>query len=126
MPEIDTSHDDNLVLLETADESAVSPESQRRDNSNNHPVKMMVFSAVFYAVCSGSMNFINKYLMTVLDFPFPSVMIFLQLIVLSSSLKALSVCGAISLAPYSLLNAQKLALQSLLYSLNTGMGECWC
>jgi len=81
----------------------------------------MIFSAVFYGVCSGSMNFINKYLMTILSFPFPSVMIFFQLIFLVIILKLLKTLGFIHLATYDLKTAKSLIFQSILYSANTAL-----
>jgi len=88
---------------------------------NVPPLQLMIFSAVFYGFCSGSMNFINKYVMTSLDYPFPSVMMLLQLVMLACGLRFLKIMGYINLNSYDYKNAKTVALQSVLYSANTAI-----
>ena len=90
---------------------------------NVPPLQLMIFSAVFYGFCSGSMNFINKYVMTSLDYPFPSVMMLLQLVMLACGLRFLKIMGYINLNSYDYKNAKTVALQSVLYSANTAIGK---
>ena len=92
-------------------------------STSSHSVKVMLFAAVFYGICSGSMNFINKFLMTSYSFPHPGVMVLGQLIFLSSILKCLEGLGKIKLVTYSRQTAKSCFLLSFLYSANTVMGK---
>ena len=90
---------------------------------NDPSLQLMIFSGTFYGFCSGSMNFINKYVMTSLSYPYPSVMMLLQLIVLACGLRFLKMMGFIDLSNYDYKNAKTIASQSVLYSANTAMGN---
>jgi len=83
--------------------------------------RWMFTTAAFYGVCSGSMNFINKFLMTSYSFPHPGVMVLGQLVFLALTLKALEALGKVKLTTYTAQTAKSCFLLSFLYSANTVM-----
>ena len=83
-----------------------------------------VTAAVLYGVVSASMVFANKAVFASLHFPFPLVVLLLQMCVTAACLPLLTVwtAGTIELPRLSFGLARRFALPSALYCANVGMG----
>lgn len=85
-----------------------------------------LFASVLYGFCSGSMNFLNKAVLSVWQFHHPSMIILCQIIMLSTGLYILKACNKVTLVDYTLDRAKKLWKLSLVYCLNAVVGKCLC
>ena len=86
-------------------------------------VKLMVFSAFFYGVCSAMMNIVNKLLLNTWKFNFPEVILASQLLFTIGGLKLLKFFNKIKLLSYNRKSAKSCALLSVFFSSNTCLGE---
>uniref|UniRef100_H2ZQ07 Sugar phosphate transporter domain-containing protein n=1 Tax=Ciona savignyi TaxID=51511 RepID=H2ZQ07_CIOSA len=85
-------------------------------------VLLMLSSAVLYGVCSCSMNFLNKFLLSSWAFNHPASMVLGQiLVIMVLALKLLKLIGKINLVNYDIVTATSCGLLSVLFSANTIM-----
>ncbi|CAK8696289.1 unnamed protein product [Clavelina lepadiformis] len=87
--------------------------------SKNPTTSFMLFSIFFYGICSCSMNFINKFVLTSWSFNQPAILLLGQLPLLSLVLRVLKASGKIELVTYDLKTAKSCALLSVLYCANS-------
>ena len=82
--------------------------------------------ALFYGVCSGSMNFTNKWVLNTWGFNYPNFMEFCQLALFSFVITALRKTGKITdnvCLAYTRERGRQLALLSFLYLTNVILGN---
>lgn len=79
-------------------------------------------AAVFYGVCSVSMAFINKALMTTYDFDYPVFIMVVQMMFTIFILELLSCFKWIQLPKYTLTRGRTFALPAFFYALNSVLG----
>ncbi|CAK8696291.1 unnamed protein product [Clavelina lepadiformis] len=91
----------------------------QNEDVSHKSLQMMAFSAGFYGICSGSMNFINKLLLNTWEFSHPGFILVMQLLTLVAGLKLLNALGKITLISYTTASARSCFLLSLFYSANT-------
>lgn len=84
-------------------------------------------TALFYGICSGSMNFINKWVLNSWEFHYPNFMVFCQLALFVSLITFLRKIGKINdnlVLAYTLERGKKLSLLSLFYVSNVILALC--
>lgn len=79
-------------------------------------------AAVFYGICSVSMAFINKALMTSFNFDFPVFIMVFQMIFTIFILEILSLLQVIDMPPYTLKRGKSFALPAFFYAVNALFG----
>lgn len=84
-------------------------------------LKWTLFSTIFYGFCSGSMNFLNKFILSVWSFHEPGTIMFAQMIFLSAGLHMLKSMGKITLVDYSNEKARIFLPLTIIYSINSIM-----
>ena len=77
------------------------------------------FAAVLYGACSVSIAFVNKYLMTTLEFDYPVFIMIIQMLFTIIALEILSIIGVIDMPKYTLDRGKMFALPALFYGLNS-------
>jgi len=82
-------------------------------------VQRQLFTAVFYGFCSGSMNFLNKNVLSSWDFHYPRVLLLFQMIFLAIGIDILKLCGALRAHNYTFALGKTCAWVSLYFALNT-------
>ena len=104
-----------------------SPQSSETDiEAQKHPVLDRIgsnlascFAAVLYGTCSVSIAFINKFLMTTLEFDYPVFIMIIQMLVTIVILEILSWFGVIEMPKYTLERGKMFAFPALFYGLNS-------
>ena len=82
-------------------------------------------AALFYGVCSGSMNFTNKWVLNTWGFNFPNFMVFCQLALFSAVITFLRYIGKITdsvVLAYTRERGSQLSVLSFLYLTNVILG----
>lgn len=79
-------------------------------------------AAVMYGTCSVSMAFINKALMTTMEFDFPVFIMVIQMVFTITILEALSCVNLIEMPRYTLQRGKSFALPAFFYGLNSVLG----
>lgn len=77
------------------------------------------FAAVLYGTCSVSIAFINKFLMTTLEFDYPVFIMIIQMLFTIVLLEILSWFGVIEMPRYTLERGKMFAFPALFYGLNS-------
>ena len=77
------------------------------------------FAAVLYGTCSVSIAFINKYLMTTLEFDYPVFIMIVQMVFTIIVLEILSLFGVIDMPKFTLERGKMFAFPALFYGLNS-------
>lgn len=80
-----------------------------------------VSTALFYGICSGSMNFINKWVLNSWEFHYPSFMVLTQLTVFCVIITGLRAAGKLTdkvVLSYTLERGRQLGVLSILYITN--------
>ncbi|XP_034314453.2 uncharacterized protein [Magallana gigas] len=79
-------------------------------------------AAVMYGTCSVSMAFINKALMTTLEFDFPVFIMVIQMVFTITLLEVLSCVNLINLPRYTIQRGKSFALPAFFYGVNSVLG----
>ena len=94
--------------------------------AQNHPFLKRIgsslaafFAAILYGTCSVSIAFINKFLMTTLEFDYPVFIMIIQMLVTIIILEILSWFGIVEMPRYTLQRGKMFALPALFYGLNS-------
>lgn len=83
-------------------------------------VRYALTVALFYGICSASMNFFNKILLNTWSFKFPNFIMFVQLLFTAIFIKCAKMKGYLSwVEDYSISNAKKCLPVSLIFCVNT-------
>ncbi|XP_006815022.1 solute carrier family 35 member D3-like [Saccoglossus kowalevskii] len=82
-------------------------------------VNMSVAAAVFYGICSGSMPFINKIVVTTYDFRHPNFIMLGQMIFTASLLEMLRKYGIVDVPPYSIALGKDVLIASVCYTFHS-------
>lgn len=80
-----------------------------------------VSTALFYGICSGSMNFINKWVLNSWEFHYPNFMVLCQLALFTAVITGLRGAGKLTdnvVLSYTLERGRQLAVLSMLYITN--------
>lgn len=79
-------------------------------------------AAVMYGTCSVSMAFINKALMTTLEFDFPVFIMVIQMVFTITLLEVLSCVNLINMPRYTIQRGKSFALPAFFYGVNSVLG----
>jgi len=80
-----------------------------------------VSTALFYGICSGSMNFINKWVLNSWEFHYPNFMVLCQLTLFTAVITGLRAAGKLTdnvVLSYTIERGRQLAVLSMLYITN--------
>ncbi|XP_077999720.1 uncharacterized protein LOC144452494 [Glandiceps talaboti] len=80
---------------------------------------MSVSAALFYGVCSGSMAFINKLVVTTYDFHYPNFIMLSQMIFTAALLEVLRRRGMVNVPGYTLALGKDLLIPSVCYAFHS-------
>lgn len=81
-------------------------------------IKWSLVVTVFYGFSSGSMNFINKFVLSVWSFHAPTTIMFSQMVMLSLGLRLLKKSGRVVLVQYDQDRARTFLPLTVIYSIN--------
>lgn len=84
-------------------------------------IKWSLLVTVFYGFCSGSMNFINKFILSVWSFHAPTTIMFSQMVMLALGLHLLKKSGSVSIVEYDKEKARTFFPLTVIYSINAVM-----
>ncbi|RDD39915.1 putative UDP-sugar transporter [Trichoplax sp. H2] len=93
--------------------------STDQDLAQKSSTTISLLAALFYGVISGSIAFVNKAVMTTFGFPYPVVLVLVQMILTLIILRLLHYFQLIKLIPFTMENGRKLMLPALCYAINT-------
>lgn len=82
-------------------------------------LKRSLSAAVFYGICSGSMNFLNKLVLSSWHFPSPNFLMLAQMIVLSLGIDFLKHFGYSKAVDYSWEHGRSCLILSFFFAINT-------
>jgi solute carrier family 35 protein len=83
------------------------------------PLRRSLYAAVFYGVCSGSMNFLNKLVLSSWHFPSPNFLMLCQMIVLSIGIDLLKHFGYSNAVDYTWDHGKSCIVLSFFFAVNT-------
>nr|XP_039274155.1 UDP-galactose/UDP-glucose transporter 7-like [Styela clava] len=92
-----------------------------KDSDEAASLKWTLFSTILYGFCSGSMNFLNKYILSYWSFHEPGIIMFSQMVFLSFGLFVLKSAGRITLVDYTPEKARIFLPLTVIYSVNSIM-----
>lgn len=85
----------------------------------NEALKKSLFAALFYGICSGSMNFLNKLVLSSWHFPSPNFLMLVQMIVLSLGIDFLKHFGYSKAVDYTWEHGRSCIVLSFFFAINT-------
>ena len=116
----------NFLTVPSIKVQDYSQSSETDVEAQNHPLLDRIgsnlaacFAAVLYGTCSVSIAFINKFLMTTLEFDYPVFIMIIQMLVTIIILEILSWFGVVEMPKYTLQRGKMFALPALFYGLNS-------
>lgn len=90
-------------------------------NIKESQIGYAITTALFYGICSGSMNFINKWVLNSWEFHYPNFMVFCQLLLFTIVITLLRATGKLTdnvVLSYNLERGKQLCVLSVLYITN--------
>jgi len=85
----------------------------------NDQLRRSLYTAIFYGVCSGSMNFLNKLVLSSWHFPSPNFLMLTQMIVLSIGIDLLKHFGYSNAVDYTWEHGRSCITLSFFFAVNT-------
>ena len=85
----------------------------------NPQLRYQLFTAVFYGICSGSMNFLNKNVLTNWNFQYPRFLMLFQMIFIAIGIDILKLFGVLRAHNYTLSLGMSCWQVSLYFAINT-------
>jgi len=85
----------------------------------NDQARRSLYAAIFYGICSGSMNFLNKLVLSSWHFPSPNFLMLAQMIVLSVGIDTLKALGKCKAVDYTWAHGRSCIVLSFFFAINT-------